>query len=69
MKHPMNYTTSPWAGLRVMCVDIGTVIKDERTGREITVDDETMAMKGNVAFVTEKVFESIKTKIPNGDHN
>ena len=69
MNHPMNYTTTPWGGMRIMCVDIGTVIKDERTGQEIKVDDETMATKGNVAFVTEKVFEAIKARVPNGAHN
>lgn len=68
MKNPLYYTTTPWGGLKVMCVDIGTVIKDERTGQEVTVDDETMALKGNVAFVTEKVFRAIKDKVPNGNH-
>lgn len=64
MTHPAFYQTVPFNGLHVMEVDPGTVVTDERTGQKITVDDETMAVKGSVCFVTKKVFEAIKARIP-----
>jgi len=43
-----------------MEVDQGTVITDERTGDKITVDDETVAVKGTVMFCTKPVFDKLK---------
>jgi len=46
-----------------MQVDAGTVIKDERSGKEFEVTDDTFVTKGNVAYCTEKIFEAIKRKV------
>jgi hypothetical protein len=62
MRHPADYFTVAFNGYHVMEVDPGTVITDERTGDEITVDDETVAVKGRVMFCTNKVFERLKTE-------
>jgi hypothetical protein len=58
--HPSNYTTVPFGAMRVMEVDPGTVIKDERSGEEITVDDETIAVKGAVIWCTKRVVDQIR---------
>lgn len=63
MKHPSQYTTTPLGGMKVMQVDVGTVITDERTGMEAIVNDDTFVMKGNVMFCTQKTFEAIQAKI------
>lgn len=60
MRHPKEYTTEPFGALRVMTVDAGTVITDERSGQSITVDDETAAVKGNVMFCTEKTTQKLR---------
>lgn len=62
MTHPSFYSTVPFVGLRVMEVDPGTKIKDERTGVEHTVDDETFVMKGNVCFCTKKTFDALRAR-------
>lgn len=62
MKHPSEYTTVPFHGFKVMQVDPGTDIKDERSGETITVDDESSAVKGNIIFCTEKTFNALKAK-------
>lgn len=62
MKHPEFYSTVPFGGLRVMEVDPGTVITDERTGKSLTVSDDETVFKGNVVFCTKKVFEALKAK-------
>ena len=46
-----------------MEVDAGTVVKDERSGDEITVDDNTVAVKGTVMWCTAKTVEKKKKKI------
>jgi hypothetical protein len=71
MRHPSEYTTTPFGGLHIMQVDAGTVITDERTGERITVDDETAAKKGSVVYCTAKIYEAIKARcaapVKNGD--
>ena len=62
MGSPSDYFTVAFNGWHVMEVDSGTVVKDERTGEEIIVNDETAAVKGRVIFCTKKVFEGIKEK-------
>lgn len=64
MRNPAEYTTTPWNGLHVMQVDAGTVIKDERSGEEITVTDDTAAFKGRVMFCTKKVFDRLREETP-----
>lgn len=64
MTHPAFYKTVPFGALRVMQVDPGTVVKDERSGQEITVEDDTAAFKGNVMFCTKKVFDKLRDEIP-----
>jgi hypothetical protein len=66
MRHPSLYSTVPFGALRVMQVDPGTVIKDERSGQEITVTDDTVAFKGPVCFCTKKVFDALKAAVPEG---
>lgn len=64
MRSPIHYSTVPFGGLRVMEVDDGTVIKDERSGKEFTVTDSETVFKGNVMFCTKKVFDRIKEEVP-----
>jgi len=52
----------PFGAMRVMEVDAGTDVTDERTGETITVDDETAAVKGRVIFCTKKMYEAIKAR-------
>ncbi len=67
MGHPAFYNTVPFNGLHVMQVDPGTVIKDERTGKEITVDDDTVAFKGGLMFCTKRIFERLKEEVPSAN--
>lgn len=62
MRSPADYFTVAFNGYHVMEVDPGTVVKDERTGDEITVNDETVAVKGRVMFCTKNIFESLKAR-------
>lgn len=68
MKSPSEYFTEAFGSMRVMEVDAGTVIKDERSGEAITVDDETVAVKGRVMFCTRKVFDKLKSEVPIHGH-
>lgn len=63
MKSPSEYTTTPFLGMHVMQVDPGTVITDERTGMEATVEEDTFVTKGNVIFCTQKFFDKLKESI------
>lgn len=58
MKHPSEYHTTPFLGLHVMVVDTGTVIKDERTGDELTVDDDNAVNKGSVIYCTQPTYDA-----------
>lgn len=60
MRHPSEYSTVPFGATRVMVVDAGTVIKDDRSGQEVTITDQTACSKGNVIFCTEATFEALK---------
>jgi len=62
MRHPSEYTTVPFGAMHVMEVDAGTVIKDERSGEEITVDDNTVAVKGSVMWCTAKTVAAIAAR-------
>ena len=64
MRHPSEYTTTPFMGVHVMEVDTGTVITDERTGKKLTVSDEETVFKGNVMFCTKKTFDALKAQLP-----
>ncbi len=64
MKHPSEYRTIPFNGVHVMVVDAGTVIKDERTGDEVTVTDKVIARKGSVFYVTQPYFDALKAQFP-----
>jgi len=68
MKHPSEYFAEAFAGFHVMEVDAGTVVTDERTGDKITVDDETVAVKGRVMFCTKKVYDRLKQEVPAHGH-
>lgn len=63
-KHPSEYFTEAFGSMHVMEVDAGTVVTDERTGDKITVNDETVAVKGRVMFCTKKVFDKLKEEVP-----
>ncbi len=60
MKSPGFYATTPFNGMHVMVVDDGTVVRDERSGEEVTVDDKTVAAKGAVLYCTQSVFDALK---------
>lgn len=62
MRHPADYSTVPFGSMRVMEVDAGTTITDERTGETITVDDETTAVKGRVIYCTKRNYEALKAR-------
>lgn len=59
-RHPSEYTTTPFFGYRVMVVDNGTEITDERSGDSVTINDNTVAFKGRVLFCTQPIFEKIR---------
>jgi len=62
--HPSSYSTIPFNGVHFMEVDPGTVIKDERSGESVTVEDDTAAFKGNVCFCTKKTLDAIRAAVP-----
>lgn len=62
MKHPSEYITEQFCGVHVMVVDPGSVIKDERSGQEMVVTDDSCVFKGNIAYCTKPVFEKIKAR-------
>lgn len=62
MRHPSEYTTTPFGGLHVMQVDAGTVVTDERTGQSVTIDNETAVRKGNLVYCTSNIYEAIKAR-------
>lgn len=61
-KHPSEYSTMPLGAMKIMVVDAGTKITDERSGQEAIIDDNTSATKGNVIWCTERVFEAMKAR-------
>jgi hypothetical protein len=63
MKNPNIYATTPFHGMHVMVVDGGTVVRDERSGEEVTVDDKTVAAKGPVLYCTQPVFDAMKARV------
>lgn len=67
MRSPSEYFAVAFAGFHVMEVDAGTVVTDERTGDKITVDDETVAVKGRVMFCTKLVFDRLKEEVPSAN--
>lgn len=66
-RHPSEYSTTPLGAVHVMVVDAGTVITDERTGKQITVDDNSTAYKGSVVWCTQKIFDELKTRTTSHD--
>lgn len=56
---------SSFLGYRVTQVDAGTIVSDP-TGKErdVTVDDNTVAVRRGTMFVTEKVFNRLCEDIP-----
>ena len=67
MRSPSEYFAVAFKGFHVMDVDAGTVVTDERTGDKITVDDETVAVKGTVMFCTKRIFDRLKEEIPSAN--
>lgn len=55
-------STTPFFGCHVMVVDPGTVIKDESSGREETVDENSAVTKGNLIYCTKKTFDELKRR-------
>lgn len=47
-------------GFHMFVVSAGSIVFDQASGRLITVDDDTIAVKGNVAWVTQPMFDRIK---------
>lgn len=67
--HPAFYRTEPMGAMRVMAVDPGTVIKDERSGDSVTIDDQTFAVKGRVMWCTHTTAERLRASIKAGGGN
>ena len=63
MRHPSEYTTTPFHGLQIMVVDAGTVIKDERSGQEATITDSSYTIKGRLMYCTQPVFDKLKRHV------
>ncbi len=63
MKHPSEYATVPIGAYHVMVVDAGTVIHDDATEREETVDDGSLVCKGAVIYCTDLLFTGLKRAI------
>jgi hypothetical protein len=55
-------STISFCGAHVMVVSPGTVVRDERSGEEIVVDDTSAARKGSVVYCTQAVFEVLKVR-------
>lgn len=51
-----------FGSIRIVCVEPGTVIKDESTGEEVTVDEEHVVRKGLVFYVTQTQYDAIKAR-------
>lgn len=51
-------------GCHVIVVDAGTVIKDERTGREETVTENSAVTKGALIYCTQRIFDALKERCP-----
>lgn len=49
-----------FGGVQFREVSSGTVIKDDRTGQEVTVDDNTAAFRGNVFYCTAKTVQALR---------
>ncbi|CUX07731.1 hypothetical protein CFBP6626_07620 [Agrobacterium tumefaciens] len=63
MAHPAIYSTISFLGMILMRVDSGTIITDEVTDQEFTVEDDTFVAKGNVIFCTHKFYDRLKEQI------
>lgn len=63
MQHPAKYSTIPLGACHIMVVDAGTVIKDDRSGEEVTIDNETAASKGPLVYCTKAVYDALKAKV------
>ena len=63
MTHPAFYTTEPFGSMHVMAVDPGTVIKDERSGESVTIDEQTFAVKGRVIWCTHTTADRLREHI------
>ncbi len=63
MKHPSEYTTTPLLGMHFVRVDAGTVITDQRTGKQATINDDNYLIRGNVVFCTHKTFDDVKANL------
>jgi len=63
LKHPSEYGTMPLGAMRIMVVDAGTKITDERSGESAIIDDHTTATKGNVIWCTQPVYDALRARI------
>lgn len=63
MRNPILNNASPFNGVKVMEVEPGTVIKDERSGKSKTVTDDTVVFKGNVMFCTKPMVDRLKREV------
>lgn len=59
--------TVPFNGMHIMVVEAGTKVKDERSGEEVVINDETAASKGPVIYCTQKTFDAMKEEVRNRD--
>lgn len=63
MSEPQKPTNFVYAGIRFFEVPSGTVITDERTSREEIVDDESVVVKGSVAWATAPMIERLAVEV------
>jgi len=50
-------------GVTIKIVESGTVISQDREGNDMTVTDDTAVFNGPNAWVTQKTYDTLKSKI------
>jgi hypothetical protein len=55
---------TPFNGVQFTVVEAGTVVGKDPQGKEMIVTDSNAVMKGAKAWVTQKVYDAIKAKVP-----
>lgn len=64
MKHPADFETIPCGAAHIVICEAGTTVRNDRTGEEILIDDDTFALKGSVIFCTQAVVDRMRIKFP-----
>lgn len=63
MQQPSEYALHPFCGCTVMVVEAGTEIKDERTGRTETVEENSAVTKGPLIYCTQRTYDALTARV------